>query len=404
MANVLFINSGSPGHFNPTIAVCKELVERGENVVYYICDKYKDKLAGTGVEVRTLPTDAILDRFRSYGQHHLYNVMNGLLKTADIIVPQILEETQDEHYDYMIHDSMFSCGHIIAQKLNIPSISSIASFAHSKQSFDAFTEKLTTMVDANEIKQADQTFNELKQHIESTYNVEVPSRFEVMNNPGDFNLCYVMKGFQMNYNLFDAQRCVFTGPSVIQPQPSGFMDDIDQTRPIIYISLGTVFNQNIAFFNKCFKALADVNASVVVSIGETNRIKDFDEIPDNFIIKSYVPQTELLQHTALFLTHAGMNSTNEAMMMNVPMLAFPQSADQPVVAKQIANLNVGHHIDADAFTPVQLSCAVSEMLENQMYYQRHIEKVKNVQPLDKAGYAYAVDQILAFRNEVCQLN
>ena len=72
----------------------------------------------------------------------------------------------------MIHDSMFSCGHILAQKLNIPSISSITSFARIKQSFDAFTEKLTTMVDANEIKQADETFNELKQHIESTYNVE----------------------------------------------------------------------------------------------------------------------------------------------------------------------------------------------------------------------------------------
>lgn len=403
MANVLFINSGSPGHFNPTIAVCKELVERGENVVYYICDKYKDKLADTGVEVRTLPTDAIVDRFRSYGQHHLYNVINGLLKTADIIVPQILEETKDEHYDYMIHDSMFSCGHILAQKLNIPSISSITSFAHNKQSFDAFTEKLTTMVDANEIKQADETFNELKQHIESTYNVEVPSRFEVMNNPGDFNLCYVMKGFQINYDLFDEQHCVFTGPSVIQPQPSGFMDDIDQTRPIIYISLGTIFNQNIAFFNKCFKALADINASIVVSIGETNHLNDFDKVPDNFIIKDYVPQTELLQHTALFLTHAGMNSTNEAMMMNVPMLAFPQSADQPMVAKQIANLNVGHHID-EAITSEQLSCAVSEMLENQMYYQRHIEKVKNVQSIDEAGYAYAVDQILAFRNKICQFN
>ena len=88
------------------------------------------------------------------------------------------------------------------------------------------------------------------------------------------------------------------------------MDYIDQTQPIIYISLGTIFNQNIAFFNKCFKALADINASIVVSIGETNHLNDFDEVPDNFIIKDYVPQTELLQHTALFLTHAGMNSTN----------------------------------------------------------------------------------------------
>ncbi|MEP9853269.1 macrolide family glycosyltransferase [Staphylococcus aureus] len=400
MANVLFINSGSPGHLNPTVALCKELVERGENVVYYICDQFKDKLDDTGVEVRTLPTEEIMARFRSYDEHHLFNVINGLLKTADVILPQILAETKDEHYDYMIHDSMFSCGYLIAQKLNIPAVSSISSFAHSKESFKYFLEKLTQTVDANEITQADETFDELKAHIENTYDVEVASRFEVMNNPGDFNICYVMKGFQMDYQQFDAQRYTFVGPSVLQPQPSGFMEEIDQSRPIVYISLGTVFNENIAFINKCFKALADVDASIVVSIGTTNDLSDFDDVPDNFVIKEYVPQTELLQYTSLFLTHAGMNSANEAMMMNVPMLAFPQSADQPVVAQRIANLNIGHHINAETITPEQLNCAVLDMLTNKTYYQRHINKLKRVQQLDKPGYKYAAEQILNFRNNL----
>ena len=45
------------------------------------------------------------------------------------------------------------------------------------------------------------------------------------------------------------------------------MDELDTSRPVIYISLGTIFNQNIPFFNKCFTALKDIDATVVVSIG-----------------------------------------------------------------------------------------------------------------------------------------
>ncbi len=33
--------------------------------------------------------------------------MNGLLNTTDLFLPKILKETKDEHYDYMIYDSMF---------------------------------------------------------------------------------------------------------------------------------------------------------------------------------------------------------------------------------------------------------------------------------------------------------
>ena len=99
MAKVLFINSGSIGHLNPTIAVCKELVARGEEVVYYIGDQYQDKLKDTGVEIRTLPTDEIIQRFTAYGSGNLFHVVNGLLNTADVILPKILEDTKNEHYD-----------------------------------------------------------------------------------------------------------------------------------------------------------------------------------------------------------------------------------------------------------------------------------------------------------------
>lgn len=189
MAKVLFINSGSIGHLNPTIAVCKELVARGEEVVYYIGDQYQDKLKDTGVEIRTLPTDEIIQRFTAYGSGNLFHVVNGLLNTADVILPKILEDTKNEHYDYLISDSMFSFGNLIAQKLHIPTISSITSFAHTAETFEAALNYNAQALSETEMNDVEDTFNHLQQHIQTTYGVEVNSRYETMNNPGGFQYC-----------------------------------------------------------------------------------------------------------------------------------------------------------------------------------------------------------------------
>ena len=151
-------------------------------------------------------------------------------------------------------------------------------------------------------------------------------------------------------------------------------------------------------FDQCFAALKDLDVSVIVSIGEANNAADFDTVPDNVLLKSYVPQTELLQHTALFLTHAGMNSTNEALLMDVPLLAFPQNADQPLVAQQIENINVGQQLNSETVTTEDLKAKVVEMLQNRATYQAQIKKIKQTQALDQPGYVTAVDQILTFRD------
>lgn len=160
-----------------------------------------------------------------------------------------------------------------------------------------------------------------------------------------------------------------------------------------------LLKENIEFFNLCFEAFANIDASFVVSIGHDNQLEDFNTIPSNFTVAHVVPQTELLQHTSLFLTHAGMNSTNEAMLMEVPMLAFPQSADQPVVARQIEKLLVGRQLQLENITSRELKQIVLDMLDDIPNYQRNIRKVKSIQSSNKTGYQLAVDHILNFRDQ-----
>ena len=50
MKNIMFFCIPAYGHHNPTMAVAKELIERGNNVRYYSFSEFRDKIKATGAE------------------------------------------------------------------------------------------------------------------------------------------------------------------------------------------------------------------------------------------------------------------------------------------------------------------------------------------------------------------
>ena len=67
----------------------------------------------------------------------------------------------------------------------------------------------------------------------------------------------------------------------------------------------------------------------------------FDNIPANFTIYNYVPQTQLLPEVDVFITHAGFNSTSEGLASGAAMVLVPQAVDQFDVARVVEKLNAG---------------------------------------------------------------
>src|SRR3954451_11438296 len=143
MARVLFINAGSEGHINPTIGVVQELISRGEEVVYFTIEEFRERIEKAGASVITFDVQKFMKAFISGGRNYLLERINGLLLTADIVIPSVLEQIEGEHFDFIIHDSMFGCGRILAQILKLPAINSCTSFAQTKESFDQMLEQLS---------------------------------------------------------------------------------------------------------------------------------------------------------------------------------------------------------------------------------------------------------------------
>ena len=134
----------------------------------------------------------------------------------------------------------------------------------------------------------------------------------------------------------------------------------DLSRPkLIYISLGTVFNDRIAFYEYIICELSQLepehhNVRIIVSTGDS--LESIEQlvaqgkitVPDFMVVGGYVPQIEILKRASLFVSHCGMNSTSEAIHFGVPLVCVPQDGDQMRVAYRVADeLGIGirlvHH-------------------------------------------------------------
>lgn len=108
-------------------------------------------------------------------------------------------------------------------------------------------------------------------------------------------------------------------------------------KPFIYISLGTVLNDN----KKCIKAFQDEQYNVIISVGKTVNISQLGKIPPSIQIYPSVNQIKILSQTDVFLTHCGMNSVNEALYYGVPMVLFPQHSEENAVAIIVERVGAG---------------------------------------------------------------
>ena len=151
----------------------------------------------------------------------------------------------------------------------------------------------------------------------------------------------------------------------------------DETKKLIYVSLGTIFNSNIDFYKQFIKAFKNSkDFQVLMSIGKYFQIKELGDLPDNIFAFNYVPQLQILKQTDIFITHGGINSINEAIFMNnLPIIIVPQELDQFENAKQVEKLEAGIILENNNLSPETIQNTVLKFLENEEKYKIGVEKI-----------------------------
>ncbi len=147
--------------------------------------------------------------------------------------------------------------------------------------------------------------------------------------------------------------------------------------PLIYASLGTTQNGLEWVFNTIGEAAAQYpETQLVLSIGPFLDPKSLPGLPSNAIVVANAPQQELLSRATLCITHAGLNTTLEALMHGVPMVAIPITNDQPGNAAKIAHTKTGAFVPIQELSVSRLASLIGRVMTDPEYRQNamHFKK------------------------------
>lgn len=361
MSKIAFFCIPAHGHTNPTLEVIKELIRRNHEVRFYSYDMMKEKIEGAGatfiscdqydIQMNLKPEDA-----KRIGKDIAFS-MEVLVNTTLALDEAVLHDMQEWKPDIIVADSMAYWGKLTAMKLGIPFVSSTTTFAFNQQSARVMGQgagelfkMIPGMIKANK---------SVKRLRDKGYPVK--GALSIISNDNNTDtIVYTSPEFQPYSESF-SDKYVFVGPSIRTTDQKIEKGD----KKLLFISLGTVINQNDSFYQNCIEAFKDTELDVIMAVGDLTDIEKLGELPQNFKVERMVDQIAVLQQADAFITHCGMNSVNEALYHKVPLIMFPQTNEQTGVANRVNELGAGAFLKENSVDAIRKT--VKTVMETASY-------------------------------------
>jgi MGT family glycosyltransferase len=117
--------------------------------------------------------------------------------------------------------------------------------------------------------------------------------------------------------------------------------------------------------------------------------------PANMHIERFIPQTALLPHCTLVVSHAGSGSVLGALAHGLPMVLIPLGADQPLSAARCEALGVARVLDSITVTPAGVRAAAATVLAEPSYRRAAQQVQDEIRALPGPEHALALLERLA---------
>ena len=375
MPKALFFNVPAHGHITPSLPLVAELVRRGHHITYFASAGFRAKIEASGATFQPYATvhDDFFDT-RGLSGKVPQRVAYELMTMTQAILPELLAFARKAQPDYALFDGMCPWGYFVAQILRMPAVTSLGLLPPVSPPLRAMLQPhmlrfvaSAVLHDFDKGVAASNISRALGKHYgvaplgpTSLLSAMAPKRATF----GDIAISYTSSYFAPYADTVPkAVRFVGWTPSATDTTDS-FPFEHDPRR-LIYASLGTVNNDDIAFFRACIEAFARNNDIVVlISTGGKIKSNSFGALPTNISIQSWVPQVAVLKRAALFITHGGVNSVHDGLYFGVPLLLVPQQGEQTIIAMRVAELGAGlvldkAHLSADLLR-ANAMCLLSE--------------------------------------------
>ena len=364
MAKILMVNLPYAGHTNPTLPLARQLVNAGHDVAYINAPEWREAILETG---------AVFIPYEGYPS----GLSEQKKKTLCFAAAFRTVMRYGKEYELLIYEMLFYPAKKAAERLGIPCVRQFSQPAWNEKSYNAI--KSSSRLFQLSSKLID--LQMMNRRTMKEIGVDRGLVHAVINDKPGLNIVYVAGAFQPLRDTFDASY-LFVGPPV-QPGAHVKNDFAATKKPLIYISMGSIMSSRI-FCKRCIKAFADKDVTVILATGRINP-SSLGELPSNITAYAYAPQMDVLRRADLFITHAGMNSVNEALYFGVPMLALPVMNDQPSNAEQLVRLGIGKRMRAFPTTSKLLYEAAMGVLHDRSIKDRSIQIGAQIRSDREAG-------------------
>lgn len=390
MSKIVFFCIPAHGHTNPTLGVVRELIERGHEVWYYSYKVMQEKIESTGarfvacddydMEQKLDPKDAV-----RVGKDLAFSTQL-LVDTTLALDDMVIAHMKELAPDCIVADSMAVWGKAVALKLGIPFVSSTTTFAFNQHSARilkrSFGEVFSMIFSMPKINKNIKRLQDKGYPVQSVLDI-------IQNDDNTHTVVYTSPEFQPCADTF-SDKYAFVGPSV-RPATETVVKQKDR---LVYISMGTVNNDMVKFYQNCINAFKESDYQVILSVGNLVDMEVFRDLPEHITMRAHVDQIAVLQQADVFLSHCGMNSVNESLYYQVPLVTNPQTSEQGGVATRVEQLGAGLRLSK--YSPKVIRDTVEKVLQDASYKEKAVAIATGFRKC--SGAKGAADKIL----QVCE--
>lgn len=351
-AHIAVVGVPMVSHVLPSLEIVRELVARGHRVTYANDPATRELIEPTGAEL--VPCTSTLPFKDNVWPEDPIAASGLFLDDAMAVLPRLRSFYGDDPADLYLYDIGAYAGRALAEGQQRPFVQLSPTFV----AWDGYEEEVRS------------------QFMLLPGAVELEARFgewlagcgATTLDVGAFSgasvraVATIPRAMQLFADRVDPKRVSFVGPCFGDRSGQGSWQRPEGADKVLLVSLGSAFTQQPEFYRQCVAAFGGLAGwHVVLQIGKHVDPAELGVVPGNVEVRSWVPQLAILEQADAFVTHAGMGSSSEGLFAGVPMIAVPQSAEQPFNADRLVELGVARRIDTADATADALRSALIEL-------------------------------------------
>lgn len=391
--HIAIVSLGAFGHVNPTLSLVTELVTRGHRVTYFTTEEFRKIIEPTGAKFVAM--NSWMAQMKGQEDHDHEEEENVaatvpflFLNEAGAFIDDILDVLKKDRPDAIVHDFAGIAGTMAADILKVPNVMLYTSYPSNEsysvaESFEGVPKEHPLRAAAMKIAEG---------YVQK-YGCRLMTVKEIFDGHGDLNIVMMQKRLVPKNESFD-DNFVFTGVQIGKRSAFGTWQAPDNGKPLLYSSLGTAFNNWPEYYPILFDAVRDLDINVFAALGAIDP-ESLENVPANVELGKMVPQLDILSQASVFITHAGMGGTGEAIYYGVPMIAIPQMDEQAITAGIIEKQGLGiAFLDKKEITSESLKEAIKKLLNDASYKKTAMEFSEDMKTL--GGAKASADALIRF--------